>query len=166
MRKFIFPDDDDELENPKYKFGDDLPNFKQIQNITFSFAFDYLSIGLQKISDLCFDNPAIEKADYIDLLLLLNELSSQTLDDLENDKQKYHFHLIDINEKTFLKTPLKNLLGIQSNRNIDYPALYQIALYTDNQTQKAPRIVGFIGKYAIFHLLWFDYNHSIYRMRL
>jgi hypothetical protein len=154
--------EEDETINLKFRIGDSFPKkMKDLDSYTFTFAFDYLSMQNTKF---CFNNPNITKEDYIKLFELKKELCNMKVADIQNiHNKKYHFHTIDLLEKTFLFNPLKKLLNVKYIDTEKFPPLFQIALYTDNEKLKAPRIIGFFGRYAIFHILLFDYGHEIYR---
>lgn len=162
MYEYEFYEEDEPI-NLKYKIGDIIPKIPEIENLTFVFAFDYLSLEQSKF---CFDNPNITQTDFIKLYTLKKELSKITVKDIQDKfKKSFHFHIIDFNSKKFLIDPFKKLLNYPKFIEVyKLPSLYQIAVYTDNTSDKAPRIVGFFGKYAVFHILWLDYNHDIYKI--
>jgi hypothetical protein len=160
MPKYFDFDLSDSFENPKYTPNTDyeFPTFPKIEDLTLIFAFDYLSL---EQSNLCFNNPKLQTSDYTDIFQFLKKIADKSIDDFRNEQQIYHFHEVPL--KADLKTALQNIFN--QNRVRDYPALYQIAVYTDNTNQKAPRIVGFFGKFAIFHIIWLDFEHSIFPAR-
>ena len=166
MQRYDFPEEEEPI-NLKYKIGDIVPKMPEIENLTFVFAFDYLSL---KQTQYCFDNPNITKDDFIKIYKLKKELAKISVKDIQDRlKQRFHFHSIDLNTKTFLLKPFKELLNYPHNIEVyKLPSLYQIAVYTDKSSDKssdkAPRIVGFFGKHAVFHILWLDYEHNIYKV--
>jgi hypothetical protein len=165
--KFTFHEDDSSESSFKYKVGDEITPISDIEDFTLTIAFDYISVIN---SNLCFDYSKIDISDYQKLFKFKKEISGipivSFLDDSET-KRKYHFHSIDLYRKKFLIEPLKQLLGYNKYIEVhQLPTIYQIGVYTDNTTMKAPRVLGFFGKNAIFHLLWFDYEHSIYPTKL
>lgn len=166
MEKVFLIDDGDEIAPTKYKIGDKKDTKPYSQTFTMAFAFDYISIAGSK---LCFDYDKIPADDYHQLFYLKQEISSIKVSDLFSAYRKqYRFHDIVIdktNDKKWLIPLLCDLFKVDKNDdNIvnQLPNIYQIQVYTDNVSNTAPRIVGFFGNYGIFHLLWFDYEHSIY----
>lgn len=160
---YSFYEEEDESVNVKYKVGDKVINFGEIENLTLTIVFDYLSLDN---SSLCFNNDKITADDFRKLFEFKQKVSTikinSFLDDT-NTKREYHFHSIDLYKKKFLLEPLKKLLNYNKFIEVyQLPTIYQLGVYTDNTTMKAPRILGFFGKNAAFHLLWFDYDHSIY----
>ena len=162
MQHYDFYEEEEPI-NLKYKVGDTIPTMPEIENLTFVFAFDYLSL---EQSEYCFNNPSVTKDDFIKIFKLKKELSKITIKDIQDRlKRQFHFHYIDLNTKTFLIDRLKTLFNYKKFISVDkLPSLYQIAVYTDNNLEQAPRIVGFFGKYAVFHILWLDYHHNIYKV--
>jgi hypothetical protein len=163
MNKYpLFNSDDDEPIKLKYKIGDKIAGIAALEDYTFTFTFDYLSLNS---SNLCFNNNDVSREDFVKIFSLKKKLSKMKIEDIQNKRKRdLHFHSIDLNEKRFLKEPLKNLFGYSRVIEADrFPTIYQIAVYTDNELEKAPRIVGFFGNYGVFHVLWLDYHHQIYR---
>jgi len=159
---FVF--DDVSVPSTKYVFGENEPNLSQIGKYTFAFAYDYISL---KGGTLCFDNEIIPKDDYHELYYLKQEISSVKIVDLFTKKpHQYRFHSIDYSSKRdWLFKKLAKAIGVtykNAQQRDQLPTIYQIAVYTDEKTRTAPRIVGFFGNYGIFHLIFFDYSHSIY----
>ncbi|MCD8435119.1 hypothetical protein LNJ03_07375 [Tenacibaculum dicentrarchi] len=160
---YKFYEDDDDSINLKYSVGDEIINFGEIENLTLTMVFDYLSLDKTK---LCFNNPKITADDFTKLFEFKQRVSKIKINyfiEDSNTKREYHFHSIDLYKKKFLLEPLKKLLNY--NKFIEVyklPTIYQLGVYTNNETMKAPRIIGFFGKNACFHLIWFDYEHSIY----
>jgi hypothetical protein len=161
---FIDDDDDDYAPDTKYIRGASLPSEKELEDFTLSFAYDYASVDA---STLCFNNHSIIIDDYRYFFQFKKEVSTISVKQLLNNKHEYRFHTIDLYQKKTLIEPLKKLLGIKEEKIkvSSLPTIYQLGVYTDSDNQKAPRIVGFIGYYGIFHVLWFDYSHSIYPIK-
>lgn len=159
---YIFDDDKDALST-KYVFGKNKPKLSEIESYTLSFAYDYTSLNQ---TDLCFDYSKIPADDYHEVYYLKQEISLLKISDLINHTSTYRFHPIDYAYKrAWLFKEYAKILNVKIKNSSDYdklPTLYQIAVYTDQKTGKAPRIVGFIGNYGIFHLVWFDYTHKIF----
>ena len=160
--------ENDEHEAVKYSFGDEVITIGQIENLSLVIAFDYLSVDC---SDFSFNNIKITLEDYRKLFEFKKEISKIKIKDFFYDsdvKRKYNFHSIDLYQKKFLITIIKKLLNYKSEK-LDLskiPTIYQIGVYTDNKNMKAPRIVGFFGKNATFHILMFDYEHKIYSNKI
>lgn len=157
-------DDEEEIEPLKYKIGDDDVRFPNINEYTLLFAFDYLSLNTTKY---CFNNPSILAEDFIKIYEFKKESSKIRIRDFTDNsfiKKKYHFHPIDIFSKPFLINIFTELLG-KKMKPYELPSLYQFAIFTDNDTLKAPRIIGFFGKRGVFHILLLDYEHAIYPMK-
>ncbi|MEA5459412.1 hypothetical protein VB796_10200 [Arcicella sp. LKC2W] len=160
---YYIPDDDEDIVATKYNVGDSDIRFPNIKEYTLLFAFDYLSLNATK---LCFNNPNISKEDFVKIYEFKQQVSTIKIGEFIDNtkiKQRYHFHDIQVYQKTELKTLFERLLGKGKTFRIDQlPTLYQFAIFTDNKTNKAPRIVGFFGKMGVFHALWLDYEHSIF----
>jgi hypothetical protein len=154
---------EDEHESVKYIYGDRVTILREIENLTLVVAFDYLSISN---TDYCFNNQKITVDDFRKLFEFKKQISKIKIKDFFDDnniKKKYHFHDIDLYKKTFLINLMKPLLNYKNFLKVEnLPTIYQIGVYTDNIKMKAPRILGFFGKNATFHILWFDYEHKIY----
>lgn len=156
---------EEEHENIKYLKGDKVIKIGEIEELSLIIAFDYISLNN---TDLCFNNNTITSVDYAKLFEFKKQISKVKIKDFFDNsaiKRKFHFHDVDLYQKKFLINLLKSLLGYDKFVEVyKLPTIYQIAVYTDQN--KAPRILGFFGKNASFHILWFDYNHKIYNMTL
>jgi hypothetical protein len=149
--------------NLKYKFGDDL-KYPIALNRTPIFAYDYIDIGK---TEYHFHQKYFTNYDAKKYFSKLKEISSMIVDDFLNDENK-HFHIYQ-NEK--LSPKLKSLFKALFNKTTlkveEYPPFGQIALYTDKNGAnkekglKSPRIYFIIGKYAVFHILFYDPYHEI-----
>ncbi len=150
MTRYSFSDSEDEEPiNLKYKIGDEIAGISALVDYTFTFTFDYLSL---ESSDLCFNNSNVSKEDFVEVFSLKKKLSKMKVKDIQNKfRKEFHFHEISLVDKGFLVQPLKKLFNYTKFiQPYDLPTLYQIAVYTNTELLKAPRIVGFFGKYAIF----------------
>jgi hypothetical protein len=157
-------DDEEEIEPLKYKIGDADIKIPNIDEYTLLFAFDYLSLNTTKY---CFNNPTVLAEDFIKIYEFKKLASKITIRDFTENisiRRQYHFHYIDIFSKSFLIDIFTGLLGKKMKPH-ELPSLYQFAIFTDNDTLKAPRIVGFFGKRGVFHILLLDYEHGIYPMK-
>lgn len=162
MSHYFLPhdDDDESFDDPKYIFGDEIKKICDLEEYTPSFAFDYISMSE---TNLCFNCPDIPLSDFIKLFERKKEISSKSIGEIiDSPGQEYHFHEVNLYQKKELKERLKELLKTKNDKVEALPVVYQLAVYTDNKTGKAPRIMGFFHKKGIFHLLWFDYSHSVY----
>lgn len=157
-------DDEDDFEPIKYKIGDKNINSPSIGQYTLFFAFDYVSLNGTKY---CFNNPQIKHEHFVEIYHFKRDISSIIINDFTDNsrlKQKYHFHSIDIFQKRYLVPLFCKLLGMKQDVDPSkLPTLYQFAIFTNNETSEAPRIVGFFGKMGIFYVLWLDYEHDIYK---
>ena len=156
---------EDEPTSGKYLKGDKIITIGEIEDLSLVVAFDYISV---QNTEYCFNNINILASDYAKLFEFKKEVSKIKIKDFfdnSNIKKKYHFHDVNLYNKTFLINKMKSLLGY-SNYIEAYklPTIYQIAVYTSEK--KAPRILGFFGKNATFHILWLDYEHKIYQMKM
>ncbi len=156
---------EEEDENIKYLKGEKAINIKRIEQLTLVIAFDYISV--QK-TEFCFNNENIVASDYAKLFEFKKDISKIKIIDFydnENISRKYHFHQIDLFKKKFLIDKIKILLGYGNFVEVaKLPTIYQMAGYTNEK--KAPRILGFFGRNATFHILWLDYEHKIYTMNI
>ena len=154
---------EDEHESVKYLYGNKVTTLGEIEKLTLVVAFDYLSVIN---TDFCFNNVKIEVSDFRKLFEFKKEISKIKIKDFFDDsiiKKKYHFHSVDLYKKKFLINLMKPLLNYNQYLEVDkLPTIYQIGLYTNNTNMKAPRVLGFFGRNATFHILWFDYEHKIY----
>lgn len=160
--KFVF-DDEEEILTTKYTPGGVKPKLSQVESYTLAFAYDYTSLYQTK---MCFDNPKIPTSDYHELYYLKQEISIKQLSELISNSSTYRFHPIDYSiKRKWLFDDYAKILNQKIRHTDDFdklPTLYQIAVYTTEN--KSPRIIGFIGNYGIFHLIWFDYEHSVFPM--
>ncbi len=154
---------EDEHESVKYSYGDKVTTLGEIEKLSLVIAFDYLSLIN---SDFCFNNSKIIVDDYRKLFEFKKEISKIKIKEFFDNskvKQKYHFHSVDLYKKKFLINLMKSLLNYNKYLEVDkLPTLYQIGVYTNNVTMKAPRVLGFFGRNATFHILWLNYEHKIY----
>lgn len=160
MSKYNFYEEEDSIKL-KYKIGDSASPISQIENYSFIFTYDYISLNG---SELCFDNKEITNEAFIELYRLKKELSNLSISQvLYEFNKKYRVHPIDLYKKKKLIEPLKALFNYKKYIDLSsLPTIYQVDVYTDSNTKEAPRLVGFFGYYAVFHVLWFDFHHSIY----
>lgn len=161
---FSFASEDEPISG-KYLKGDKIITIGEIEQLSLVIAFDYVSV---ENTEYCFNNSNILANDYAKLFEFKKEISKIKIKDFFDNsiiKRNYHFHDVNLYNKTFLINKMKTLLGY--NNHIEaykLPTVYQIAVYTSDK--KAPRILGFFGKNATFHILWLDYEHKIYQMKI
>lgn len=135
-------------------------SFFYIKKMTPVFAFDYISL---KEEDYCYNSKALDKKDYIGFFKGLNSISRKSYDELSKDST-YHFHQVDFKKNKlsidikFYKNAITNLP--ENLPDEELPTLYQVYL---NYNQKA-RAFGFLYN-GIFHLLWFDKEHKIFKSK-
>jgi hypothetical protein len=142
----------------KSKPNDSIPALETHFHFSPVFGFDYLSLDK---SNFCFNNPAIPARDFVELLRRFQKISLLTYSEIQDKTvgNGYHFHEVEkwrLNSHGLADEFQKKLEG----RTRALPPVYQFALYTDKNT--APRILGYIGKWGIFYLLWLDHGHLLY----
>jgi hypothetical protein len=140
--------------------NDYIPGLDEQSHLTPAFGLDYISLEQGRF---CFDNPNIPKVDFIELLKCCNRMSALSYSDI-GDKSvgnAYHFHEVD-KRKLRARGLLDKFQHKLDGRTRGLPPVYQFALYTDSGRGTAPRVLGYIGKWGIFFLLWFDWGHEIY----
>lgn len=137
-----------------------IPYLKEQSHFEPVFGFDYISLNQGKF---CFDNPKIPASDFIELLAKCKEISSLSYDNLTNaaDRFEHRFHPVDRRKLEACGLSARSKITINGVEK-DIPEIYQFGLYTDKKAGSAPRVIGFIGKWGIFYLLWFDWEHLIY----
>lgn len=138
--------------------NDSIPELAEHYHFKPLFGLDYISLDQ---SPFCFNNPAIPARDFVELLKRCSSISKLKYSELHNVEigNGYHFHEVD---KAHLDAHglRANFQKKMTGRTKALPPVYQFALYTDKET--APRVLGYIGKWGIFYLLWFDYGHLLY----
>lgn len=95
---------------------------------------------------------------------IMKYLSGKSIDDLEDMKRELHlFHSMN-----FSKTLRTQLQRLTPGKDIDYPLIYHVGLYTDSDGNanreanvRSPRIFFMMGQYGIIHVLFFDPFHEI-----
>jgi hypothetical protein len=144
----------------KYKIGEEGVSFRAISNLKPVFAFDYLT---QSSTELCINHKNISKDDLLGFLNGLKKISGYTYDELSRDRI-LRFHKIEFNDprvgikpQDFLKVLAPCSRGIDEDQ---LPQLYQF----DLQYRIEARAVGFLFK-GIFHIVWYDRNHIIYKRK-
>jgi hypothetical protein len=150
----------DELKEQgiKSKPNDSIPALTTHFHFRPVFGFDYLSLNQ---GPFCFNNPAIPSRDFVELLRRFQRISLLTYSEIQDKTigNGYHFHEVEkhrLNSHGLADEFQKKLVG----RTRALPPVYQFALYTDKNA--APRVLGYIGKWGIFYLLWLDYGHLLY----
>lgn len=150
----------DQLTGQGIKSGpnDSIPNLEEHYHFKPVFGLDYISLNK---TAFCFNNPEIPARDFIELLVRCNKISSLTYSELHDTSfgNGYHFHEVD--KPRLARNGLIDKFRERiPERKKALPPVYQFALYTDKET--APRVLGYIGKWGVFYLLWFDYGHLLY----
>lgn len=163
--KFEIPDQKENLakavENlSKYQIGEKGVNFFDVKRLKPIFAFDYLSF---RGSNLCFDEDAKGKEDFVGFLKGLQKISGFTYEQMRKNPA-LRFHPIDFQDKRVTLKP-KHFLEVlaPSGRGLteeELPTLYQF----DLQYMIEARAVGFLFK-GVFYIVWYDRNHVIYPQR-
>lgn len=165
IKIFDIPDPKNQIQNAikalsKYKIGETGMNFHSIKHLKPIFAFDYLSFFK---TDLCCNSKQRTKEDLLGFLQGLKKVSEFTYDNLTRTRA-LRFHKVDFNDNRVSLKP-KQLIKIlaPSGKNLtenELPNLYQF----DLQYVGEARAVGFLFK-GIFHLVWFDRDHIIYKKK-
>ena len=141
-----------------------MPNVYEHEGLTPLFAFDYISLNE---SSFCFNNPAISAADWMAFMKKCKGISglkySDMLDKSYEDEHRFHQVKFKQLRPYGLDKYIEDLCRNSAKTSkFSIPDIYQFGLYTDKENNRAPRIVGFIGKWAVFYLLWFDVGHLLY----
>ncbi|WP_027380523.1 hypothetical protein [Chryseobacterium daeguense] len=145
----------------KYKLEDKLIpiNF----NCTLSVCYDYI---LLDDSEYSFLNPEFNKitseaysgmSDAHIYFLKLQKLCISRFEDLSNDT--LHFKTVTFNKK------IKEITKSIFSKNLSpeqIPSFIEIKLYTNKNSNKAPRIFGFIGHTNMLYILFYDPFHKIF----
>lgn len=158
---YRFPPPDEEDLNLKYKFGDDI-KYRIAFEKTPLIAYDYIDI---EKTNYHFHQKCLNNYDAKNYFLKLKEISSKNIDELKIN-YKDHFHIYNDPPKK-LKSLFKELFNKTNIRAEEIPPFGQIALYTDKKGAdrtkniKSPRIYFIIGRYAVFHILFYDPYHEI-----
>jgi hypothetical protein len=161
---YSFPNTDENELDLKYKFGDDITYKIAFQN-TPLIAYDY--IDLDK-TDYCFHQKCFSNFDAKKYFAKLKEISSKKIDQLLDD-YKGHFHIYNKVPRNLLRLFEKVFGGDDSTflKPEIIPPFGQIALYTNPNGSdkgkgiKSPRIYFILGKFGVFHILFYDPYHEI-----
>ena len=150
----------DQLTKQGIKSGanDAIPNLEEHYHFKPVFGLDYLSLDG---TPFCFNNLEIPARDFVELLRRCQKISQLTYSELHDDSvgNGYHFHEVD-KHRLAHHGLLEKFRARIPERKKGLPPVYQFALYTDKDI--APRVLGYVGKWGIFYLLWFDYGHLLY----
>ncbi len=156
--KYKLPEYEGKIQDLKFKFGEKVDSSPLKLNITPTFAYDYISLNQ---TDFCFNNVNMICGDFISYFFAAKRISSKKISDLFNGSEK-HFHIIDLMDKNFLVPMIRNQLGVMRMANIDqFPVVAQFEVETDTD-RSSPRAIFLLGKYGVFHILFFDKNHAVY----
>jgi hypothetical protein len=174
-KDYFIPSSDDDCEDVGdiYKYDSEVINLPDVQN--FHPKFSYTNISLDG-SNLCFNNIKIDHIVFIKYFEALKELSGYTIQDFFDGSisKKYftHFSFEQILRKKEINSKFLTLpkVPISKRANFDFPITGQFGFncsLTDLNgkiIKKAPRIFFVIGKYEVFHLIFFDLDHNISHM--
>lgn len=153
----------EELTSKGVKGGqnDHIPSLDEHYHFKPVFGLDYLSLDS---SPFCFNNPSIPAYGLIEVLKCCQRMSLLTYQELEDTSigNAYHFHEVD-QKKLEAHGLIDKFQEKLPDRKKRLPPVYQVAIYTDGGKGDAPRMVGYIGKWGIFYLLWLDWGHQLYR---
>lgn len=156
----------DDFEFKTYeRHGDEIYHFVNVEDYSPIFSFKYVSM---KQTDFCFDSTDVLKEDYHAILNLFKRVSDLSYRDIyDYSKKEFRFHSIDSSKLANTKyEEFKQLIEARIGTTRDQlPTLYQLAVYT-NIGGKAPRIIGFLDKLGLFHIIWFDYHHKLFPQKL
>lgn len=159
----------DEIENFIESEGRDL-KFKIYDTIHLNFdctpsiSYDYLL--LDKNNEFSFFNPEINKTSSEEFPGLsdcqiyfsrIKDICTRDFNKLKDDTR--YFETISANKK------LKEVADFIFSKKLtpeQIPQFIEIRLYTNKETNKAPRVFGFIGNASIIYILCYDPFHKIY----
>ena len=133
------------------------PHFKEA-SLDASLSFSFKNISLYK-GILCFNNEAITKEYYSEILEFIHYLSVQGIEELIKDNNDFNFHPIDLRFKHELKLIL---LEIFKGKAIDIPEIISFRAVAQDIGGIAPRFIGYFGKNDTINLLFLDFYHTIY----
>ncbi|WP_460617324.1 hypothetical protein [Hymenobacter ruber] len=144
----------------KTKPNDSIPSLSDHHHFKPVFGLDYISFSQ---SGFCFNNPSVPALDFIELLRCCQTISQFTYGELRDVSvgNAYHFHEVD-RWRLVQHGLIEKFQAKLSGRTKGLPPVYQFALYTDSSRGSAPRVLGYVGKWGIFYLLWFDWLHALY----
>lgn len=138
------------------------PYAREHRHLTPVFAFDHVQMNG---SAFCFNNPAVTPVEWVALMQKCQELSALTFPKLldADFSDGHRFHEVSLGKLRAhgLDKHLEQVCRASArNAKIELPTVWQFALYTN--AAGAPRVLGYVGKWAVFYLLWFDVGHLIY----
>lgn len=138
--------------------NDSIPDLEEHYHFKPVFGLDYISLDK---SPFCFNNPQIPAMDFVELLRRCHKISHLTYSELHDNSagNGYHFHEVD-KPRLAQHGLIDKFRERIPERKKGLPPVYQFALYTDKDN--APRVLGYVGKWGIFYLLWFDWGHLLY----
>lgn len=132
------------------------------QDVSFSISYDFLLLE----GDFSFNHPEFNKVtseEFPDLsdahiyFKRIKELCKHTFAELPDDNV---FQIIQQPNETLMK-----IVGRIFNKKLSAeqtPSFLEIRLYTNKNSNKAPRVFGFIGNFGIVYILCYDPFHQIY----
>jgi hypothetical protein len=120
-----------------------------------NFSFRYISLDKTKY---CFNNKKAKTSDYTDLFKGLQQISGKNYKEIDQGRNTWRFHPIDIDKPglNFPKEKLLKILKKQALGEIRIPTMFQFSV------GGGKRVVGFIGDKGIFYFVFFDFEHNIY----
>lgn len=144
-------------DRKRFSLGDKPANLNENRHHCPVFSFQYVSMNKTK---KCFNNSSIRTKDYHAFLERLKKISLVSYEKMDQGGISFRFHPVNfddsgvtITENDFKKalTPTPHILD-EGNT----PTLYQFSIGGKQ------RVFGFLGYYGTFHLVWYDYDHSVY----
>jgi hypothetical protein len=153
---------EEEGRDLKFKLRDKLLpiNF----DCTPSISYDYLL--LDKLNEYSFLNPEfnqITSEEFPDLsdsqiyFSKAKDICNSNFEDLNNNK--FYFQMVNPNRN------LKRVVDFIFSERLQadqIPPFLEIKLYTNKNSDKAPRVFGFIGNANIIYILFYDPFHKIF----
>jgi hypothetical protein len=148
-------------QSPKYKLGKDKPaGVHQNLKHTPTFSFEKLNLNC---SELCYNYEKLTTDDYHKFFDKLRLLSSVTYEEMKNSPKQFRFHDVDFEDKSVTVNLQNFKKAIVPNPSLlkdeDVPTCYQFEAFEE------ARVFGYLGYNGLFHLVWFDRHHNIYKRK-
>lgn len=134
--------------------------FKEVTTDQNLLIFSFKHIFVKK-GELCFNNPVIQHADYVEMIEFIQFISNKTRKELQEDADYFHFHSIDLRFKPELKYIINKNFKLFESVEIPEIISFRAIPCDDEKRGIAPRYIGYFTE-NILNLMFLDFQHVIY----
>lgn len=157
MRSFNIQTDPEELDRNRFVpiKGDDWKI-----NRNFRPRFDYKFLNVHVYEKYCVCQKCLKPEIYHAYFEKVNKYSNKTVNELEDER---HFN-IKLTYRGLELDIYKQLVGIDLDHKLtdeENPMIGHFPLWTSEES--SPRVFFFVGKNAVFHIMYIDHDHGTHR---